>query len=106
MGRSKLRTHCFLSKNEIDKCRYCETETDDLTHFLINCPEYIVYRNKFDENNKSIISIIFQFMPANVVISSILNLSAPVILINTDKIKFQNFCIEFIECLQKHAFSG
>ena len=54
---SKLRTHCFISKNETDKCKYCATRTEDLTHFLINCPEYIVYRNKFDENNKNIVII-------------------------------------------------
>ena len=35
------------------------------------------YRNKFYENNKNI-GITFQFMPANIVISSILNLNSPI----------------------------
>ena len=44
---SKLRTYCFLSRNETDKCKYCTNETEDLTHFLLNCSEYNCYRNKF-----------------------------------------------------------
>ena len=105
LGCSKLRTHCFLSKNETDKCKYCVNETEDLTHFLINCSEYNCYRKQFYENNKNI-GITFQFMPANMVISSILNLNSPIKLKKAENTKFQNFCIEFIECLNKHRLSG
>ena len=94
---SKLQTHCFLSKNETDKCEYCSNDTEDLTHFLINCPEYNSYRNNFFKANKSI-GITFQLMPVNIVISTILNLKSP---IKSDRTKFQNFCIEFIEFIEQ-----
>ena len=64
-------------------------ETEDLTHLLINCSEYNCYRNKFYESNKNI-GITFQFMPANIVISSILNLNSP---IKLKRLKTLNFKI-------------
>ena len=27
LGCLKLQTHCFLSKNETDKCKYCYNDT-------------------------------------------------------------------------------
>ena len=80
-------------------------ETEDLTHFLINCSEYNCYRIQFYENNKNI-GITLQVMPAHIVISSILNLNPPIKLKQTENTKFQKFCIEFIECLNKHRLSG
>ena len=107
LGCSKLQTHCFLPKNETDKCIYCMNETEDLTHFLINCSKYNCYRNKYYESNKNI-GITFQFVPANIVnvISSILNLNSPIKWKKADNTKFQNFYIEFIKCLTKHRLSG
>ena len=103
LGCSKLQTHCFLSKIKPINVNTVRKETEDLTHLLINCSEYNCYRNKFYESNKNI-SITFQFMPVNIV-SSILYLNSPIKLKKVNNTKFQNFCIDFIECLNKHRLS-
>ena len=61
--------------------------------------------SKIYESNKNI-GITFQFMPVNIVISSILNLNSSIKFKKADDAKFQNFCIEFIECLNKHRLSN
>lgn len=54
LGCSKLRAHCYLSKDESNICCHCKNEPEDARHFLINCkrPNLVeVRRTIFNEIN-------------------------------------------------------